>query len=68
MPQVRKALFVSIGITVFILIVFGYTKGLLAGCTLRQSAWSAVQTLGVGAAAAGASYGIVRAVDESHIQ
>jgi vacuolar iron transporter family protein len=61
------ALFVSIGITAFVLIVFGYLKCKHAGCTAKQSVFGAVQTLCVGAVAAAASYGIVRAVNQSHI-
>jgi VIT1/CCC1 family predicted Fe2+/Mn2+ transporter len=61
------ALFVSIGITAVILVIFGYLKCAWAGCGRRQSFWGAVQTLCIGAAAAGASYGIVRAVDSSKI-
>ncbi|KAK4947465.1 Protein ccc1 [Elasticomyces elasticus] len=60
------ALFVSIGITAVILVVFGYLKCAYAGCGVRQSIFGAAQTLCVGAAAAGASYGIVRAVDSSN--
>ena len=61
------ALFASIGITAVILVVFGYLKCSWAGCDRRQSAMGALQTLCVGAAAAGASYGIVRAVDSSDL-
>jgi len=60
------ALFISIGITAFILIVFGFLKAKYVGCTLQQSIQSAVLTLGVGVAAAGTSYGIVRAIQGSH--
>ena len=57
----------SIGITAFILIVFGVIKGYMTGA---QRGWiyitySALQTLAVGTLAAGASYGIVRALDNS---
>ncbi|KIW89904.1 uncharacterized protein Z519_09333 [Cladophialophora bantiana CBS 173.52] len=65
--RATHALFVSIGITAIILIVFGYLKCAYAGCNRRQSIWGAVQTLCIGATAAGASYGIVRAVDSSNI-
>lgn len=61
------ALFVSIGITALILMVFGYLKCAYAGCRPTQSVIGAVQTLCVGAVAAGASYGIVRAVNSSDI-
>ncbi|KAK5188391.1 Protein ccc1 [Exophiala xenobiotica] len=61
------ALFVSIGITAVILMVFGYLKCAYAGCRPTQSVIGAVQTLCVGAVAAGASYGIVRAVNSSGI-
>lgn len=61
--QVNHALFTSIGITVVILLIFGYAKARLV--TNRQLACikSALQTLTMGAIAAGASYGIVTAVN-----
>ncbi len=61
--HVKTALFVSIGLTGAILILFGYAKSLFSGVNGRQSIISAIQTLGIGATAAAASYGIVRAVD-----
>jgi len=65
--RATTALFVSIGITAVILAIFGYLKCAWAGCGQRQSVMGSLQTLFVGAAAAGASYGIVRAVDSSNI-
>lgn len=62
-----RALFVSIGLTAVILVIFGYLKCTLAGCGRRQSILGSIQTLCIGAAAAGASYGIVRAVNSSEI-
>lgn len=52
----------------FILLVFGAIKGFYTG---SRSGWkeltkSAVQTLMVGAIAAGASYGIVVALERGH--
>ncbi|KAK3116951.1 Protein ccc1 [Teratosphaeriaceae sp. CCFEE 6253] len=63
--NVNHALFTSIGITVLVLVVFGYVKALVTGCRQADAAWSAVQTLIVGAVAAGASYGIVRGVNSA---
>lgn len=60
MQHVSTALFISMSIAAFILVTFGYWKAKYIGCTAKQSFQSAVLTLGVGAAAAGASYGIVR--------
>lgn len=60
--NVNHALFVSIGITVLILISFGYIKAMISGTTLREAGWCAAQTLCVGALAAGVSYGIVYAL------
>ena len=57
------ALFTSIGITVVILLVFGYGKSNITGNTGRDSLSSAVHTLVVGVIAAGASYGIVRGIN-----
>lgn len=63
--KASTALFVSIGITAVILVVFGFYKARFLGSTFRQSASSAIKTLIIGAVAAGASYGIVRAIDGS---
>ena len=63
--NVNTALIASICITVVILIVFGYSKALLTGTGHKSATFSAIQTLFVGALAAGASYGIVRGVNAS---
>lgn len=59
----NDALFTSIGITVVILIVFGYGKSAVVGNTKKDSFLSACYTLLVGVTAAGTSYGIVRGLD-----
>ena len=64
--QVTHALFVSIGITVIILLGFGYVKNWVTIGTKRAGAYGALQTLVIGALAAGASYGIVRAIDSTN--
>jgi predicted membrane protein (TIGR00267 family) len=61
--NINHALFTSIGITVVILIAFGYVKGRLTGCTQRDAVLGSLQTLLVGALAAATSYGIVRGVN-----
>ncbi|KAF2170121.1 hypothetical protein M409DRAFT_36014 [Zasmidium cellare ATCC 36951] len=63
--NVNNALLTSIGITGVVLLAFGYTKALVTGTSHRDAAWSALQTLTIGALAAGVSYGIVRGVNES---
>jgi VIT1/CCC1 family predicted Fe2+/Mn2+ transporter len=65
MSDVTHALFVSIGITIVILLSFGYAKTWFTVHTHRLSFLGAIQTLTVGALAAGASYGIVRAIDST---
>ena len=65
LANVNHALFTSIGITAAVLVVFGYVKALVTGCRHVDAAWSALQTLVVGAVAAGASYGIVRGVNSA---
>jgi len=62
--KVNDALFTSIGISVIILLLFGYTKGYVTGLKPRAAAYSAIQTLIIGALASGASYGIVRGVNQ----
>jgi VIT1/CCC1 family predicted Fe2+/Mn2+ transporter len=52
MQNVTHALFVSIGITAVVLLVFGYIKNWVTVGTKRSALWGAVQTLIVGAAAA----------------
>jgi VIT1/CCC1 family predicted Fe2+/Mn2+ transporter len=63
--HVNTALFISIVITVIILLIFGYSKSIITGTGHKSAAFSAIQTLIVGALAAGASYGIVRGVNAS---
>lgn len=63
MKNVTRALFISIGVTVFILLVFGYVKNYITIKTKRAGCYGALQTLCVGVLAAGTSYGIVRALD-----
>ena len=67
MKNVTHALFVSIGITIVILLGFGYIKNLVTVGTKRSGAYGALQTLCIGVFAAGASYGIVKAIDSSNI-
>jgi len=61
--QVSHALFVSIGITVVVLLVFGYAKSAIAGTSRRACIESSLQMLAVGATAAGTSYGIVYGIN-----
>lgn len=63
MKNVTHALFVSIGITVVVLLAFGYIKNYVTIRTKRAGAYGAVQTLFIGVLAAATSYGIVRAID-----
>jgi VIT1/CCC1 family predicted Fe2+/Mn2+ transporter len=59
MTEIHKALFVSVGVTLLALFVFGYGKGRYTG----THPWrGAVQTLVIGALAAGAAYLIARAI------
>jgi len=63
MDNVTHALFFSIGITAFVLLIFGYIKNWVTVGTKKSAVFGAFQTLVVGAFAAAASYGIVRAID-----
>ncbi|KAF2207230.1 hypothetical protein CERZMDRAFT_29633, partial [Cercospora zeae-maydis SCOH1-5] len=65
--DIDDALFSSIGITVFILLVFGFVKAKVTGCCVKDSAVGAVETLVIGALAAGVSYGIVKGVNSSKL-
>jgi vacuolar iron transporter family protein len=66
MTNVTHALFVSIAITVVILLAFGYIKNYITIKTKRAGFYGAVQTLLIGALAAGTSYGIVRSLDSQN--
>jgi VIT1/CCC1 family predicted Fe2+/Mn2+ transporter len=66
MQNVTHALFISIGITVVILLGFGYIKNRVTVGTTRAGIYGALQTLLVGSLAAAASYGIVRAIDSAN--
>jgi VIT1/CCC1 family predicted Fe2+/Mn2+ transporter len=63
MKDVTQALFISIGITVIILLAFGFVKNYITVKTKRSGLYGAIQTLTIGVLAAGTSYGIVRALD-----
>ncbi|KAK7987102.1 VIT family-domain-containing protein [Apiospora saccharicola] len=63
MQRASDALFVSVGITVVILLVFGYIKNWVTIRNNRAGVKGALQTLLIGALAAGTSYGIVRALN-----
>jgi len=63
MKDVTHALFISIGITVVILLLFGYIKNYFTVGTKRAGAYGAIQTLFIGVLAAATSYAIVRAID-----
>lgn len=55
--EAHQALYVSVAVTFVTLLIFGYIKSRLVNP--RGALWGAVQTLLIGAVAAGASYGIV---------
>ncbi|KAJ4289943.1 Protein ccc1 [Collariella sp. IMI 366227] len=65
MARAQDALWVSVGVTVVILLAFGFLKNWVAIRTRKAGVWGAVQTLIVGALAAGTSYGIVRMLDNA---
>jgi VIT1/CCC1 family predicted Fe2+/Mn2+ transporter len=63
MSSAQQALFMSIAITVVILLGFGYVKTYVTVRTRRAGFWGALQTLFIGLLAAGTSFLIVRALD-----
>lgn len=65
--DVTRALFVSIAITVVILVIFGGVKDYYTVGGKGNAVKGAIKTLAVGVIAAGASYGIVRAIDQANI-
>jgi VIT1/CCC1 family predicted Fe2+/Mn2+ transporter len=66
-PNTTHALFVSIALTLMILLAFGFVKNYITVKTKRSGFYGAVQTLIIGALAAGASYGIVRGVNNGNL-
>jgi VIT1/CCC1 family predicted Fe2+/Mn2+ transporter len=65
MGSATHALLVSCVITVVILLLFGFIKNWVAIRTRKAGLYGALQTLVVGVLAAGTSYAIVRALDNS---
>ncbi|USW53734.1 Putative Ccc1 family protein [Septoria linicola] len=65
--HINEALFSSIGITVVILLVFGFVKAKVTGCSGKDSAIGAIETLFIGALAAAVSYGIVKGINSSKL-
>jgi vacuolar iron transporter family protein len=59
------ALFISVAITIVILLGFGYIKNWVTMHTKRSAVYGALQTLVVGCLAAEASYGIIKAINPS---
>jgi VIT1/CCC1 family predicted Fe2+/Mn2+ transporter len=57
------ALYISIGVTAFVLLVFGFTKAKVTGTSHKNAVWSSLQTLLIGASAAAISWGIVRGIN-----
>ncbi|CCC05291.1 unnamed protein product [Sordaria macrospora k-hell] len=66
MEKTGEALWVSVVITAIILLVFGFVKNWVTIRTKEAGVWGAVQTLVIGALAAGTSYAIVRLLDSEH--
>ncbi|ORY82439.1 Ccc1 family [Protomyces lactucae-debilis] len=61
------ALYVSIGLTALVLFVFGWLKCTILRRGARACLLSALQTMTVGLAAAGASFGLVRLLDQGRV-
>ena len=68
LSEVNKALFISIGLMAFVLLVFGYAKtvavrGFRGQANILAGVKGSIQMLIVGAVAAGAAVGLVRALN-----
>lgn len=61
--NVDHALFVSIGITLVCLFVFGAIKNYYIVRTTKAALYGAAQTVAIGVLAAGSSYGIVYGIN-----
>ncbi|KAH6616383.1 VIT family-domain-containing protein [Boeremia exigua] len=62
--DVNHALFTSIGVTILILIRFGFLKAVVIGCARRDAVIRSLQTLLIGVLAAATNYGIVRGFNQ----
>jgi VIT1/CCC1 family predicted Fe2+/Mn2+ transporter len=67
MRDVTHALFVSAGITGFVLIIFGIVKAYYTGSEIGWYGYTkgAIFTLAIGGAAAGSAYGISRGIESA---
>lgn len=61
--KVATALFISIGVTAVMLLLFGFIKGASMGMGFQRAGYSAIETLVIGAVAAAVSYGVVKGAD-----
>lgn len=61
LPTVKDALYVSIGVTLIALFIFGYVKGVFTGANVWKSA---LTTTVIGALASGAAFGIALLVNQ----
>jgi vacuolar iron transporter family protein len=62
--DLNLALYISVMVTVVVLLLFGYVKAIIIGTKRKDAFISAFQTLVVGLGTAAASYAIVRFVNE----
>ena len=60
-PDAQKALLVSVAVTLFALFVFGFIKAMFFGTKRFKGA---LETMIIGAAAAGAAYGIASLIPQ----
>lgn len=60
--SISSALYYSVGLTVLILLCFGFLKGYLTGERMKGRLVSALQSLAVGLFAAGSSYGLIKGI------
>ena len=65
--DIYLALYVSIGLTSFVLLAFGFVKAKLTGTNHKDALFGAAQTLLIGGVAAGVAYGVVRGINSAQI-
>ena len=66
--QVYEGLYISIGVMVIALFIFGYVKtcvveGWQGGCKIRAGCWGGLQLVCIGSLAAASAMGLVKAFD-----
>jgi VIT1/CCC1 family predicted Fe2+/Mn2+ transporter len=62
--NVHNALFASIGVTIILLLVVGFSQAIALRLVYKRAILHASRAVFIGGAAAGTSYGLIRAINQ----